>query len=354
MEPCDEYMLTADAILTKTGFAAGRALKIKDGYIDRMDNARSCDAEIKVLDFTGCRITPCFCDYHLHFFRRDAAEADNIARVLMSHGIISARDGGSRDLYGFEMKESVSDKLDIKTAGHALYKKGTYGGYIGRGVDTVPEARDIIDKLTEYGADYIKIINSGVYEPDTGEISEGGFTCRELNGIVQYAQSKGLVAACHANGEKAVREAVQAGVSMIIHGMGVTDETLTLMAEKGTAFIPTVNAFESLKRISTDPDTLKHVEQTVASHLSAISRAFDRGVKVLPGSDAGPAFIPYGTSFHEEMRFFQKAGLPVEKILLSAVQGAFAQGGKADFLVLRGLEVERVFIGGQEYSARDS
>jgi imidazolonepropionase-like amidohydrolase len=350
MERYDEYMLTADAILTETGFAAGRALIIKDGYIDRIDSALTGDAGIKVLDFAGCTITPCFCDYHLHFFSRDSAEADSIAGDLISHGIKSVVDGGSKDLYSFKMKESVGHKLDIKTAGSALYKKGTYGGYIGRGVDTVLEAQAIIDELAEYGADYIKIINSGVYEPDTGEISEGGFTCHELNGIVQYAQSKGLDTACHANGERAVQEAVQSGVSMIIHGMSVTDETLSLMAEKGTAFIPTGNAFESLKKISTGRDALKHIEKTVSSQLSAISRAFARGVKVLPGSDAGPAFIPYGTSFHEEMRFFQKAGISVKDILLSAVKGTLQQGGQADFLVLRGLEIEKVFIGGKEYT----
>jgi hypothetical protein len=349
MERYYEYMLTADAILTETGFAAGRAIKIIDGYIDLIDNDLISDTGIKVLNFAGCTIISCFCDYHLHFFRRDSAEAESITGDLISHGIISVVDGGSKDLYSFELKESLSHKLDIKTAGCALYKKGTYGGYIGKGVDTVQEAQAIIEELAEYGADYIKIINSGLYEPDTGKVSEGGFTCHELKGIVQYAQSKGLDTACHANGEKAVQQAVQAGVSMIIHGLGIADETLSLMAEKGTVFIPTVNAFESLKKISTGRDALKHIEKTVSSHVSAISRAFDMGVKVLPGSDAGPAFIPYGTSFRKEIQFFQKAGIPQDDILLSAAQGPLKQGGRADFLVLRGLQVEKVFVGGREY-----
>ena len=78
----------------------------------------------------------------------------------------------------------------------------------------------------------------------------------------------------------------------------------------------------------------------------AVKSALDKGVRVLPGSDSGPSFIPYGISYLEELLMFRRAELSDKDILLSSVKGRLRKGDKADFLVLKGLEPVKVFRSG--------
>jgi len=265
-----------------------------------------------------------------------------IADDLISWGITKAVDGGDPHCFGMEMKKAEQGRIEILTSGHALYKAGSYGRYIGREVRTLQEAEERIRSLAHDGADYIKIVDSGVFDPDGGVISSGGFTSTELKHIVAFAEASGLRVSCHANGDTSTREAVEAGVSTIIHGLGVSSETLVTMAEKGTAFVPTVNAFASLASKELTSQAHENIRQAVQRHLAAVKKASDLGVTVLPGSDAGPAFIPYGASFFRELALFEQAGISVEKILLSAAAFGLERGSSADFLVLDGLAVRHV------------
>ena len=346
MEKNSEYIVVADALLTENGFVTDREVRIKDGFITDITARAQASHKVNVLDFSGHSIAPCFCDYHLHFFKRKTEKTKEIIDALTASGISKAYDGGSPHGYGMDVKKSVTDRIAVLTAGYALYKKGSYGKYIGRGVGTLQEAEDSIERLCQGEADYIKAVNSGVFEAADGTISPGGFTLYELKRIVACAGKKGLHVACHANGNEAVRDAIEAGVSFIVHGLGVSSESLALMAETGTAFIPTVNAFVSLASKESEKMTRENIREAVAQHLAAVKNAYDMGVKVLPGSDAGTAVIPYGSSFHKELDLFQEAGVSPEKILLSAAAGNLALGAKADFLILEGLRVKHVFRGG--------
>jgi imidazolonepropionase-like amidohydrolase len=342
-----EYIVKADSILTEKGFDTIKALHIKDGCIVDMDDMSVSDDSTELFDFTGYTVTPCFCDYHIHLFRKEPVNAGEISNALNKHGITTAFDGGSPDLYAMEIKDRVKNNLEIKSAGHAIYKKGSYGKYIGQGVETVREAEQLIDKMINDGADYIKIINSGIYHPDNNKISEGGFSLNDLRAIVNYANSKGLDVACHANGEKAVEDAVQSGVMYLIHGLYASDTSIQIMAKKGVAFIPTINAFASLKNISKSKESQHNIDSAVENHLKTVKNAFDKGVNVLLGSDAGPDFIPLGSSYHDEMLMLQKAGIPVESILSAAITCQLETGAPADFLVLDGLDVKKVFLKGK-------
>ena len=198
----------------------------------------------------------------------------------------------------------------------------------------------------EAGADYIKIINSGIYHYDNNTISDGGFSLNELRAIVGHAKEMSLDVACHANGEQSVEDAVKSGVSFLIHGLEASDKSIAIMAEQGTAFIPTINAFTSLNKIAKSKESQNNIHRAVENHINTVSKVYDKGVKILPGSDAGPDFISYGSSFYDELMLFQKAHIPIENILSSAVARQFKTGSQADFLIMDGLEVKKVFIMG--------
>ncbi|KPK02260.1 MAG: hypothetical protein AMK71_02845 [Nitrospira bacterium SG8_35_4] len=346
MEKNSEYVVIADALLAENGFVTDRAVRIKDGFIADITARAQASDKVYVLDFSGHSIAPCFCDYHLHFFQRSTEKIGEITDHLTKSGISKVYEGGDAHGCGMEVKKAVADRLAVQTSGYALYRKGSYGGYIGREVSTLREAEYMIEALYQSGPDYIKVVNSGVFEPVAGTISSGRFTFHELKHIVACAGAKGLDVACHANGDESVRDAVKAGVSFIVHGLGVSSASLALMAERGTAFIPTVNAFASLAAKESEKMARENIREAVAQHLAAVKNACDRGVRVLPGSDAGAAVIPYGTSFVRELNLFEEAGMSIEKILLSAAAGTLEPEAKADFLILEGLTVKHVVRGG--------
>lgn len=320
---------------------------IRDGIVEGFKHAADNSPGSIVLDFSGCILSPFFCDYHLHFAQDSLAAGKQIAETLTQHGIKEVYEGGDSHLAGVEMKNLLKDRLEVKTSGCAIYKKGTYGKFIGKGVEGFRDARELVDHLCHERVDYIKVINSGIFKADTEKVSPGGFEKKELAGIVTYAKERGLTVFCHANGDQAVREAVEAGVSGIIHGLCVSDETLLMMSEKKVFFIPTINAFASLSGLTDDRNIKANIDRAVGKHLLAIKKAVDRGVKVMPGSDSGPQFIPYGKAYHEELNFFKKAGLSDEYILTSAACRSLIKGMKADFLVLKGTEVNKVFVNGE-------
>ena len=64
------------------------------------------------------------------------------------------------------------------------------------------------------------------------------FTAAELEVIVGEAALKSIPVEAHAHGAEGAHDAVKAGVRSIEHGTFLTDETLKLMAQMGTYFVP--------------------------------------------------------------------------------------------------------------------
>ena len=344
--------IRADRIFSPfTDRKAKRYLLLNNGNIENISDALSVHRGVRQLDFTGFVISPFFCDYHLHFSSSALAASGGISGALLQNGIHKVCEGGDNLLSGLEMKKLLEGRLEVRTAGYAIYKKGTYGKALGSGVEGLGEALGLIDRLIKLGVDYIKVINSGIFKPETGQVTPGGFEREELASLVKYAREYGLDVFCHANGDEKIREAVSAGVSAIVHGLYISDGTLDLMAWNKTAFIPTVQAFAGLSGLTGDPEVQANIAKTVEGHLHTIKKAVDKGVKVLPGSDAGPNYIPYGKAYHNELDLFKKAGLSDEYILSSAVIGPFRPGMQADFLVLKGTEIEKIFIRGEALEA---
>jgi imidazolonepropionase-like amidohydrolase len=349
-KPVQLTAIRADRIFSPfTDCSPKRYLLLNNGIIENISDSLPVHKGMRQLDFTGFAVSPFFCDYHLHFSGRALAAPHKAAEVLLQNGIRRAYEGGDSLLSGLEMKKLLKDRLEVRTAGYAVYKKGTYGKAIGKGVEGLREARGLIDQLRTLGVDYIKIINSGIFRPETGGITPGGFERKELGGIVQYAKEHGLAVFCHANGDGKIHDAVSAGVSAIVHGLNISDRTLDMMAGNNIALIPTLQAFAGLSSVTGNPETQTQIAKVVEGHLLTIKKAADMGVRVLPGSDSGPHFIPFGEAYGKELGLFKKAGLSDEYILSSAVIGQFKKGMPANFLVLKGTGIEKIFVRGEAF-----
>jgi imidazolonepropionase-like amidohydrolase len=292
---------------------------------------------VRVMDLSDYDVSPPFHDHHLHFFRSSLAKADRIGKDLKRYGVLSVTESGDREETGIAMKDRLAGNVGVRTAGIAIYKTGGYGCYLGKGVDNVKAAHEQIDELISKGVDFIKIVNSGIFEPVSGTITVGGFKMHELRDIIHYVHDRGLNVTCHANGDERISDAVKAGASAIVHGFHISGDTLYMMKEKATAFIPTIHALRCLKKRAASGGG-RNVDRMVDEHLAAVKKASDIGVNVLAGSDSGPDFIPYGSSFSEELALFREAGLSHAEILSAAVVGPLKSGDEVQFVVLNGLD----------------
>jgi len=323
------------------------AVLIKGGLIEDILSEDSVPAHTKIYDFPGHVIAPFFCDYHLHFSSSAGLSTAGIADRLLAHGINKAFEGGDAIGAGLTAKKNLADRLEILSSGFGIYREGGYGKSIGRGVKDIEQAKSEIEALISAGADYVKVVHSGIYDPEDDRITAGGFERRELGEIIAYVRDRGLPVFCHANGTEAVQEAVDLGASAIIHGLQVSEETLSLIADKRVMFIPTLQAFQSLRSRAASDVSLRNLEEAVEGHMAAVGRAHAMGVKVMPGSDAGPPFIPYGSFFCDELWLLMKAGIPFEDVLRNASARAIKRDQQADLLILEGFEIRHVVRRGE-------
>ncbi len=250
------------------------------------------------------------------------------------HGIFALKDMGHKSGTGLNEKQNLRKGMLLRTSGYALFKKGKYGTFIGRGVEGKEEIVGAVEELAGAGADFIKVINSGIVSTkNPGMITEGGFSPEELKIIHEEARKRDLELVCHANSDAAIRSAVSAGASSIEHGFFVSRETLHMMRQSGAAWTPTVYALWSLASAA-GPSEKRYIEEVVEEHLSSLHYAASVGVRLHVGTDSGSRGVRHGKSFLEELRLWRKAGLSVEMILSSACMDN-AEIGKGNFLLAR-------------------
>jgi len=109
---------------------------------------------------------------------------------------------------------------------------------------------------------------------------------------VDEAHAKGKKAAAHSHGAEAAKRAIRAGIDSIEHGSFLDDEALKMMAERGTYFVPTMLAAESLRQLLAaggrmDPRTERKAKLAIDAVDATVSKAVKMGVRIAFGTDAG-------------------------------------------------------------------
>src|SRR5271169_1508672 len=114
------------------------------------------------------RIPP-FSDAHMHFMLEGkpltASGFPDLKNAYVRSGIFSVSDMGHRSGIGLQAKalfNSDPTGIRVKSAGYAVYKKGTYGSFLGKGVSGISEIKKAVDEIADAGADFLKVINSGI------------------------------------------------------------------------------------------------------------------------------------------------------------------------------------------------
>lgn len=241
----------------------------------------------------------------------------------LRNGILAVRDGGDRHGLALGFRESVNNGTlagpMIHASGFALRKPQKYGKFLGRGTPA-KALENTLNQLARHKVNQVKVLVSGIISfEEYGLVDPLQYSNLELSTIVHGAHTRGLTVMAHASSNEAVSMAVQAGVDTIEHGYYLNKDTLELMAEKGTSWVPTVIPVYAQINSQTVSSLDQHrhyvLEKIVNRQLAMINEAAAMGVSLGIGTDAGAVGVRHGYGYHEELKLYQNAGLSTEKII---------------------------------------
>ena len=324
---------------------------------DRTYRENSADNNVRVIDLDGAYVLPGFWDNHSHIsdIHPDvkntldyeptlpaAIRAGRMAMDALQRGITTLRMVAERDYldvaWGKAFDAGVFVGPRIISSGPSI--SSTHGdGYAppypgGVQVNGPDEVRKAVRKNIKFGAGIIKI-QADVLDRD------------EIKAAIETAHSFGIPVTAHPS-EKAARIAVELGIDCIEHGYGLSNETIQLMAEKGTFYDPTIVCNLSAEYIAereqkiaelhlNDTDEIiegrtkvAFIDERTPSHASnqrnILRKAVEAGVRVLTGGDG----TPVGEQVLLEIEQQVLSGLKEMQVLINATRNSAEMMGMLD------------------------
>ena len=228
---------------------------------------------------------------------RNGPEEGFIRRVLSSYareGFVYLRDGGDRWSAGKRARELAPEYgITYRTPLAPLCRKGHYGAFIGLTYNNYVEYRDLISLQRSRGADFVKIMISGLMDFDRfGVLTDTPREPEEIRELIHIAHEEGFSVMAHANGARTVEAAAVAGVDSVEHGAYLDEAALQAMAENGTIWVPTLSTIGNLRGKGRFDEAA--VQQILESALQNVAVFASMGGLLAPGTDAGAWAVPHG------------------------------------------------------------
>ena len=217
----------------------------------------------------------------------------------------------------------------------------------------VAEVRKAVRYQLKYGVGVIKISASGGVMSFSTAAGAQQYSDEELAAIVDEAHRAGIRVAAHAHGDAGIRACLRAGVDCIEHGSLATDETLKLMAEKGTFLVGTCALADHMAVDRIHPVLQKKAAEIFPQARRMLGKALEYGVKIACGSDA-PA-IPHGTQADELIAMVDRGMTPLQSLRAATLTsaelierdhdlGRLAPGYLADIIAVPGDPTEDIKV----------
>ena len=248
---------------------------------------------------------------------RNGPEEGFIRRVLSSYareGFVYLRDGGDRWGAGKRARELAPEYgITYRTPLAPLCRKGHYGAFIGLTYNNYIEYRDLIALQRSRGADFVKIMISGLMDFDRfGVLTDTPREPEEIRELIHIAHEEGFSVMAHANGARTVEAAAVAGVDSVEHGAYLDEAALQAMAENGTIWVPTLSTIGNLRGKGRFDEAA--VQQILESALQNVAAFAAMGGLLAPGTDAGAWAVPHGCLSEYEL-LTQALGTDTQAIL---------------------------------------
>lgn len=235
----------------------------------------------------------------------------NVLSIYREQGYTYLRDCGDRWGAGKRARELARDYgITYRTPLAPLCKKGHYGAFIGTVWENLQDYAALVQKAKEEGADFIKIMISGLMDFDhCGVLTEEGLPPGEIKELIHIAHEEGMAVSAHCNGAVTAIAAAEAGLDSVEHGAYLNEEALCAMAQMGTVWVPTLSTIGNLRGKGRFSE--KDVRGILDTALENLSRY--QGL-VAPGTDAGAWAVPHGSQTEEALLF--SAGITPERLRL--------------------------------------
>ncbi len=221
-------------------------------------------------------------------------------------GIRFLREGG--DVLGVSRKAAqLAPEYGITYVSpvFAIHKNSHYGRIVGRGFDNMKEYAELVRQAALEGADFIKVMFSGIMDFDRGgELTEAPLCRGEIREMIHIAHEEGFAVMAHVNGAGAVLDAVEAGVDSVEHGNFMDDDCLHALAESQAVWVPTYVTITNLIGSGRFEDV--YLERLRERQGERIRRGYELGARIALGSDAGAYMVPHGQGVADEYREFQR------------------------------------------------
>lgn len=208
-------------------------------------------------------------------------------KAYQDNGFTYLRDGGDRWGVGAKARELATEYgITYRCPLSNLCKAGHYGAFIGEKYADFKEFAALVRKHRENGADFIKIMISGLMDFDRfGVLTEDPLTGEEIRELIHIAHEEGFSVMAHANGARCVEAAAVAGVDSVEHGAYLDEDALIAMKENGTVWCPTLSTVGNLRGTGRFEEGA--VQRILESAMENVRHFADMGGFLVPGTDAG-------------------------------------------------------------------
>ncbi len=225
-------------------------------------------------------------------------------KAYQDKGITFVRDGGDALGVSLRAKEIAPEYgIDYRTPVFAIHKEGHYGSIVGKSFATMREFHDRVLEAKKAGADFIKIMTTGIMDFNAhGAVTGTPLDAAEVKEMVHIAHEEGMNVMSHTNGDYGVQAAVEAGVDSLEHGNYMNEDSLAMLAQSNTVWVPTLVTVRNLMGDGRYEDEV--LWPIIESAKENVRKAFQLGIKVAPGSDAGAYRVLHGQGIQDEMDSF--------------------------------------------------
>ncbi|MGE0216783.1 amidohydrolase family protein [Mycolicibacterium sp.] len=243
-------------------------------------------------DGDGGWVLPGLVDAHCHVGlghrgEMPLAEAAAQAETERDAGALLLRDAGSpTDTRSFDDR---ADLPRIIRAGRHLARPKRYSRGLAAELEDPWQLPDAVAQQARWGDGWVKLVGDWI-DRDTGDLAPL-WADDVLEAAIDAAHANGARVTAHVFSEDALPGLIGAGIDCIEHGTGLTDDTIDLMVEHGTALVPTLINIENFPGIAAAavkfPRYQKHMRALYESCAQRIGAAREAGVPIYAGTDAG-------------------------------------------------------------------
>jgi imidazolonepropionase-like amidohydrolase/ABC-type multidrug transport system permease subunit len=408
-------IFVGDGRVIESGSLLVRKGKIEAVYEGEASNAQLSSLKAEVVEAAGKTVMPGLIDVHVHMGAPGGAYADikdftaehvserGLAQYLYS-GVTTVKSTGDTLDGSIALRRRVSDGdllgAELVVSGPLFTTEGGHGTEYFSWLDgpakaamleqfvrtptSAAQAREQVRQLKTGGVDAIKaVLENG----RTGML----FSRMDLamfRAVVEEARAQRLPVSVHTGNARDVEDAVEAGASSIEHGSfseKIPDAVFARMAKDGVAYDPTLSVLEAMRDMAAGrADLLRRplVQQAVSQKLLTgtgailkdatgrseersagiagalrtaqdnLRRAWQAGVPLVTGSDAGNMLVFHGPTVHRELQLWVEAGIPPAVALQAATANAAKLLRAADRvgLVAAGMDANLLVVDGDPTS----